>query len=281
MSAIRILLKLLQSVIAILLIISCTRKIDKVELDNSIQVHYIANEGFLIENNDRKVLIDALLYTGLDRYACPDSILISDMILGEPPFEWIDYLFFTHNHPDHFNDSLALAFMAKHHETTMVCPSQVHSQLHKNQGPDENIEERIITITPDSGQIQSYSFDNLDIKICRTRHADTYDIENNAYILDFGEVKVFHSGDSWREALDDWQDFDIKAEKINLAMVNGFYAGDGYRLLNEKMDPEQIIMIHVKNEQLDLFTDIMAKDTAVFKNSTLFKIPLELKTYRF
>ena len=277
----KILFKWFQFLFIVTILFSCFQKIEKVEKDNRIYVHYIANEGFLLESNGKNVLIDALFNTGLDRYACPDSILLSDMIVRNPPFEKIDYLFFTHNHPDHFNDSLALAFMTQHSETTMICPSQVEDHLNNNQNLDANIENRIITVTPDSGLVENLKFDNLDIIVCRTRHSDTYSIENNAYIIDFGGVKVFHSGDSWKEALDEWEEFDIKMENINLALVNGFYAGDGYKLLNEKMSPGQIILIHMKNEHLDMFSDIMAKDTAVFHNSTLFKKSMESKTYQF
>jgi len=146
--------------------------------------------------------------------------------------------------------------------------------------PDDQI-NKINTITPDSGKVEIHKLKNINIKVLRTRHSDTYTIENNAYIIDFGDVKIFHSGDSWKEALGEWQDFNVKAEHINLALVNGFYAGDGYTLLNKKMAPDQIILIHMKNEHLDMFTDIMAKDTAVFHNSTLFKKSMESKAYQF
>jgi len=260
---------------------ACEKNSQNKEPDNNLMVHYIANEGFLMESSGIKVLIDALFNTGLDRYACPDSVLLSQMILAHSPFEKIDYLFFTHNHPDHFNDSLVYAFLKQHPESIIVCPGQVFDQLKINQNIAGDLLDRIMVITPDSGQVIQQDFDNLVLKACRTRHSDTYSIENNAYILDFGGVKIFHSGDSWKEALNEWNDFDLKAENIDLALVNGFYAGDGFKLLNEKMSPEQIILIHMKNEHLDMFTDIMAKDTAVFNNATLFKNSLESKEYQF
>jgi len=260
---------------------ACVEETKIKEPDKNILVHYIANEGFLLESNDIKVMIDALFNTGLDRYACPDSTLLSDMILGKPPFEEINYLFFTHNHPDHYNDSLTHVFMNEHPETTMICPAQVHDQLKDNHNLNEGLLNRIEVITPNSGQVINHRFENLSIVACRTRHSDTYSIENIAYVIDFGGAKVFHSGDSWKEALDEWEGFDIKTENINLALVNGFYAGDGFKLLNQKMLPEQIILIHMKNEHLDMFTDIMTKDTAVFHNASMFKKPMESRKYQF
>lgn len=264
-----------------LFLMNCKNASEKQETEKSIVVHYVANEGFFLENNGNKVLIDALFKTGLDRYAYPDSSLLSKMILANSPFENIDFLIFTHNHPDHFNDSLAYAFMSRHNETHMIGPAQVTEQLRQNQILTTEIESRIHTITPDSGQIEDLMIENLNFKICRTRHSDTYSIENNAYIIDFGGVRVFHSGDSWKEAMNDWAGFDLKAENIDLALVNGFYAGDGYKLLKEKMLPKQIILIHMKNEHLDMFSDIMARDTAVFHNSTLFRESMETKTFQF
>jgi len=264
-----------------LLLLFLMNCLEKQVPEKSLRVHYVANEGFLLESNGEKVLIDALFNTGLDRYASPDSVLLTDMISGKPPFDKINYLLFTHNHPDHFNDSLTYAFMNNNAKTIMVCPEQVYEQLQNKHVLDPEINQRIHVFTPDSGQVKKHNFDRVEITICRTRHSDTYSIENNAYIIDFGSVKVFHSGDSWKESLDEWQNFDIKSENIDLALVNGFYAGDGYKLLNEKMAPNQIILIHMKNEHLDMFTNIMAKDTAVFHNSTLFKAPMESKTFHF
>jgi len=264
-----------------LFLMNCKNVLEKQGDERSVKVYYVANEGFLLENNGKKVLIDALFNTGLDRYACPDSSLLSNMIVANSPFEDIDFLIFTHNHPDHFNDSLVYAFMSNHKETQMICPSQVTEQLHQNQILSPDFESRIHIITPGSGQVEDHMIENLNLKVCRTKHSDTYCIENNAYIIDFGCVKVFHSGDSWKEAMNEWSEFDLKAENIDLALVNGFYAGDGYKLLNEKMSPKQIILIHMKNEHLDMFTGIMAKDTAVFHNSTLFKKSMDTKTFQF
>lgn len=268
-------------VVVPLFCLNCKNVLEKQADERSVKVYYVANEGFLLESNGKNVLIDVLFNTGLDRYACPDSSLLSNMIQANSPFENIDFLIFTHNHPDHFNDSLAYVFMSKHKETQMICPAQVTEQLLHNHILTPDIELRIHTITPDSGKVEDLKIENLNFKVCRTKHSDTYSIENNAYIIDFGGVKVFHSGDSWKEAMNDWSGFDLKSENIDLALVNGFYAGDGYKLLNEKMSPKQIILMHMKNEHLEMFTDIMAKDTAVFHNSTLFKKSMETKTFQF
>ena len=262
-------------------IVNCNNVSEKKDPSTSLVVHYIANEGFLLESNGKKVLIDALFNTGLGRYAAPDSALLTRMILGKTPFNNIDYLLITHNHPDHFNDSLVNEFMNNSTRTVMLCPDQVYEQLNSAHNLNPEIIQRIHTITPDSGQAEKQNIDEVTFTVCRTRHSDTYEIENNAYIIDFGGVKAYHSGDSWKESLNDWQSLDLKSENIDLALVNGFYAGDGYKLLNEKMSPKQIILIHMKNEHLDMFTDIMSKDTAVFHNSTLFKKALESKTYHF
>lgn len=262
-------------------IIGCAEKLENKALDNRIVVTYIANEGFLLESNGRKVLIDALFNTGQDRYAYPDSLLVTEMVSGNPPFDNIDYLMFTHHHPDHYNDSLAYAFLLRHPKTKMICTNQVFDQLKNYHNLDSEIKKRIIAVTPDSGKVKTRKFEDLKITLCRTGHGDAFEIENNAIVIDFGGVKVFHSGDSWKEAMYEWKSIDLREDSIDLALVNAFYAGDGYELLNEKVAPKEIILIHMKNEHLDMFTDIMARDTAIFYNSTLFKYSMQSKTYDF
>lgn len=259
----------------------CTEKPPEEHPENKITVHYIANEGFLLESNGTKVLIDGLFNTGLGKYAEPDSLFLSGILNSSPPFDDVDYLFFTHDHPDHFNDSLTALYLKQNPEIRMVCPSQVFARMNSQHLLDRTMISRIITIAPDSGKVKDIRLEKMRFVACRTRHGDTYSIENNAYILDFGEIAVFHSGDSWKEALKEWKEFDLKKEQIDLALVNGFYAGDKFTLLNQEMNPREIILIHIKNEHLDMLSEIMKKDTAVFHNAMMFRYPGESKIFYF
>ena len=158
----------------------CNNVSEMKDPSRDLDVHYIANEGFLLESNGKKVLIDALFNTGLGRYAVPDSTLLTEMILGNTPFNDIDYLLFTHNHPDHFNDSLAYAFMNNNSTTVMLCPDQVYEQIVNTHNPNPEIFQRIHAITPDTGQVVKHNIDEVTFTICRTRHSDTFEIVNNA-----------------------------------------------------------------------------------------------------
>ena len=66
-------LTLIVLVLLLFFLMNCKNVLEKQETEKGIVVHSVANEGFLLENNGKKVLIDALFNTGLDRYACPDS----------------------------------------------------------------------------------------------------------------------------------------------------------------------------------------------------------------
>ena len=83
------------------------------------------------------------------------------------------------------------------------------------------IEKRIVAVTPESGRVKSMAFQEFKFTACRTSHGDTYDIENNAYIINFGGVNVFHSGDSWKEALLEWNGIEWNFDKsITLHFLN-------------------------------------------------------------
>ena len=76
-----------------------------------IDVTYIANAGFLIESGGKKVLIDALFKNGWNTYLVPSDTVVSKIIKQQIPFTNANLKLITHNHGDHFNDSLVVAYL--------------------------------------------------------------------------------------------------------------------------------------------------------------------------
>ena len=65
-----------------------------------VEITFIDNAGFLIAAGVTKVLIDAL-YEGNAYISSPPDMILQQAIEGDPPFDGVDLLLITHDHPDH------------------------------------------------------------------------------------------------------------------------------------------------------------------------------------
>ena len=97
-----------------------------------IDVTYIANTGFLIESNGKKVLIDALFKNGWDNYLVPTNSVVSKIIDHQAPFNKANLMLITHNHEDHFNDSMVVAYLNSNSENILIAPPLVTNAILKN-----------------------------------------------------------------------------------------------------------------------------------------------------
>ena len=104
------------------------------ETVNTCTITYIANEGFLIETNNSKVLIDAL-FGGIRGNWCdqPNDSVSNFMLKGIPPFDSIDLVLVSHKHSDHFNEQMVITFLTNNKKTVLiVCQSVVPAIAESN-----------------------------------------------------------------------------------------------------------------------------------------------------
>lgn len=96
-------------------------------------VTYVANEGFLLEQGGRKVLVDAL-FDGAYGNLAPSPELLEQMTAGRAPFAGVDLLLVTHPHGDHFNPRLVAAHLRASPRTRLIAHTQTVDQLRKEPG---------------------------------------------------------------------------------------------------------------------------------------------------
>ncbi len=99
------------------------------QLDDSVKVTYIANSGYFLETGNKNYLIDAVFSDCIGKYDCPDASILAKMINGQRPFDKVDFVLVTHNHPDHVNDSLIVEMLRKRDDFTLIVPQQVYSVM--------------------------------------------------------------------------------------------------------------------------------------------------------
>ena len=236
-----------------------------VDEGGKISVTYIANEGFLIESGDKKILIDALFKNNaIDFCDVPSEETIRNILTVKPPFDDVDLLLFTHQHIDHFDADLALTYMKNNKNCNLIGPQQVVDQLSESEGYKE-ITERVHSITPPIGHSEHTNVNGIKLLVLRFQHSSYFatdvetgkevdrhkNIQNLGFMINLGNYKILHIGDSFLQNIDEYKAYRLDKEKIDIA----FLLFDPLRIEAVKtyIKPKNIIMMHLPKDKQSYF----------------------------
>ncbi len=244
---------------------------------DSVRVTFIANSGYFIETGNKNILIDAVFSECVGNYSCPDSLVIENMIHGKHPFEKVDFVLITHNHPDHVNDSLIVEMLRKRNDFNLIVPQQVYSSI-KSRSDLSAFENRIHTIVLDTAETTNITIQGIHFKIARSKHGDTYDIENLCYIINDNGFRILHTGDSWPESIAGIDK--VYFDNLDLAIIPISFGIDRFATHDSVLNPRHTIISHIKSDFADRFKEIIKTDTVTFGTKDVLFEPFETISYK-
>jgi L-ascorbate metabolism protein UlaG (beta-lactamase superfamily) len=174
----------------------------------SLDVTYIANEGFLLQSDHHKVLIDALFDESYGAFQVPDKAVLQNIQQSVAPFDSIDALFLTHYHKDHCNPVLINQYLSKHPAVPLVTSKPSLVFIDGDCFGFVTKQAQFREMTPAANQSVSKSVAGMAVTAYGLKHL-TYlrngiDLEqymfNVSFLIDMDGVKVFHSGDIMPDA---------------------------------------------------------------------------------
>ncbi len=261
---------------------------------NECKVTYISNEGFLIENSGKKILVDALFET-IEGNWCdsPSDTMVELMKNSSPPFDDIDIIAITHNHRDHFNESVVVNHMLSNKKGIVICPKKVGEILSKNPA-FEKFSERIISVTPPLYSDTNIVVSNIPVRVLRFEHSHYMEkdsitgveinrhrnVENIGYLFNINGVKIFHCGDTNPFNEKEYTTYSLNSEEVDIAFLERmfFSAGEtGVKIINDDIMPENIILMHINPHNKSLFANHFKTDSTV----TVFENKMESITLNF
>jgi L-ascorbate metabolism protein UlaG (beta-lactamase superfamily) len=226
-------------------------------------VTYVANQGFLVEMGETKILFDGL-FGGIDGDWCvqPDAVTSSKLVEAESPFDDIDLITISHKHVDHFNEQMTVEHILNNPRGKILCPRQVEEILKRNPRYPE-FRDNVVAITPETLQDETVEIAGIKIRVLRLEHSpymetdpDTgerwnrhADIENLGFVLDVNGYRIFHTGDTnpWNET--EYETYALHRSPIHLAFLERlFLFGEGYpgiRNIEKHVRPTRIVFMHV------------------------------------
>lgn len=166
-------------------------------MDETIQATLAANAGVLLSYKGRKLLIDGLFHAENVPYSNLPEASLKAMYENKPPYDGIDYLLFTHRHPDHFSRRLVNEYLLRNKVKGVLLPPSDTPELIEFQKRLHSMGVRCMAI-PVSGISVFAPEPDIAVKTILTRHIGRsfYDVPHASILIKFGEKNIFFTGDA-------------------------------------------------------------------------------------
>lgn len=202
-----------------------------------------ANAGLLIETGSVRLLVDGIRRAPFPPFLPTPPDILAEMLTGPETSRWrnIDFLLFTHLHPDHFDADAVQAYLAANRVREMIAP----------QAPFAAQGAAKITAFPlANGAARDFSLGGeITLRAIGTAHAGEQfaAIRNHAYALDCAGTRVLIAGDGGYEA--DWY---LPAGRVNAIFVNPLFLNSrAMPALIERLAPETVYVYHLTRDGED------------------------------
>jgi len=208
---------------------------------------YVANSGVLVGSGDAKVLIDGLFDKPNPEYRAPAPEVLDKMMKGVAPFDGVDLVLVTHNHPDHFDAALAVCYLETRPEPVLIAPSDAVEAMRKVAADWTKLGPRVVALDINVGEKEKKDLKRIPVTAFRTLHSgDRESPMNLMYLFELGGRRVFHEGDSNGKP-EVYQGFGLGSAPIDLAMVHYWFPLDPgcARWLQEVLKPGHIALTHL------------------------------------
>jgi len=213
-----------------------------------LMLTYVANMGVLVSSGEAKILIDALFDKPNPEYRGPATETLDKLMKGEPPFDGVDLVLFTHNHPDHLDAGLAVRYMAAFPEPMLLAPADAVDALRLAAAAKwAKIGPRVVPFDLKVGEKEDKVLKGIPITACRTLHSGERDTPMNLmYVFEIGGRRVWHEGDTNGKP-EVFQAFGLDKPPIDLAIVHYWFPLEPNcsRFLQEVLKADHIALTHL------------------------------------
>ena len=246
--------------------------------EKPLEVTYIANAGFLIEYQSKKLLIDAL-HSWPNFQSTPDEVF-NDMRAGKPPFDNIDLVLVTHPHPDHFHPDMIELFLANNAHAKLIAPP-VAIELLKISAPERFemfAEGQIIMVDIQFGEVMDISENGVDLKIFGLDHGGSSNMLNFGFLIKIDDKTLLHEGDT-NISNEYFQSAYFETENIDILFENDHLRKDHERqkIIEDHMKPKHRIGMHIKPVNL---INVSKEIKERFPDEIIFKKPMEKRVFK-
>lgn len=233
----------------------------------SLEVTYLANEGFMLKSGELVAIIDGVLEREtFGMYAALPDEVYADLLAGNPPFETVSVLLFSHEHEDHFQSTATYRFLQERPDVLVVSTPQVVKRL----GMDG---DNVISVWPDQGQVLERNAGGVQVEFMQLSHGRRQhaDVQNLGQVVHLGGYTVLHLGDADMEEFS-FGTYDLGQRWFDVVIVPYWFFkhAPGQAIVRRQIKANQIIAAHIPPAELEEVKELLARDwpdVIVFDNA--------------
>ena len=215
-------------------------------MGEKLRVTLIANAGLLLEYQGITLMMDGIYGKEGHPFSNLKPEVWQRMLAGEPPFEKIDYLLFSHAHPDHFSPEMTLEFLRRRSVKGVFLPD---TRTVRESGLADYLREQRVPCVPLSSQTDHASYriePEITVRAFETKHLDKkfQGVCHFCYLISFGEKNVLFTADVDYTT----EDFDaIRSIPLRAVFVNPLFFGVLRRgkFFHGQLNTKSICIYHV------------------------------------
>jgi L-ascorbate metabolism protein UlaG (beta-lactamase superfamily) len=208
-----------------------------------LEVHYLANEGFLIEGAGKRVLVDALFGAGIAGYAAASPPLRTSLETGTGDWGGVDVALASHHHGDHFDPVAVARFLAANPAAVFVSTPQAKARM---SDADPRLLDRFRAVLPAVGEVSQLEISGVTLDILNLHHGPGQPpVENLGVIVTLGEQRFLHLGDT-EAKMDDFEPYLELLADTDFALLPFWFLSSEWRaaMVRDQIRPRWIVAAH-------------------------------------
>ena len=214
----------------------------------TLRLTYVGNEGVLISDGTKAVLIDGLHRKYDDAYLNPPPEVLTAMETAKAPFDLVRVVLVSHVHGDHFSAESVGLHLSNNPKAVLVTDAQKMSDIARLYGSHEAIRSQTFEATPEWKQRAVFERDGIKVTLLGMKHGSNrfWWIKNLGHIIEIGGKKLFHFGDA-DTAVENFASFNLPAEKIDIAFIPYWFLlnDNGRKVVTENIAAKSNIAVHI------------------------------------
>ncbi len=241
-------------------LLCCATPVDT-PLRGGLEVSFLANEGFLIGDSVRSVVIDGFVTRPHSKYGAVDPSVWEKMLAREAPFDNVVLALVSHVHRDHFQPQAAMAFLLAHPETTLVSSPDVRKAL-ESQPAFDRVAQRVKSLEPAWGERLTLEIESVRVEFLHLPHGGRpwSEIHNIGHIIELNGKSVLHIGDAQQDTRP-YEAVDLSKTVFDVALIPYwmYSSSDGRELRSNYLRARMEIAVHVPPLEVGRVRDKIAK----------------------
>lgn len=212
-----------------------------------IRVLHVANAGFLIVIDGKKVLIDALFALPSPTEPPPD--VLQRLESGQAPFDSLDLILATHDHRDHFRAESVVRALAHNPRAVFLSTPQAVARLQALGSAFASVQGRVRTLDLPTGRRTELAIRGLQVRVTSTGHSGMPAVQNYMYLIASPSGSIVHPGDGAGETTFDPDAFGPDGVDVGFFHYGLLVSAEWLRRIDTVVRPRHLIPMHVHASQ--------------------------------